>query len=297
MKPTAIALGYFDGVHIGHQKVIHTAKEIAQKNGWQSAVMTFDPHPAVVLGHMDEIPPITPLAVKEKEIEALGIDVMYIVRFTKEFSQLSPQEFIDHYIIDLAVKHVVAGFDYTYGRFGKGTMETIGTYSRGKFESTVIEKVEKDEMKISSSLIRKKIQEGSVESLPEYLGRYYQIEGTVITGDKRGRTIGFPTANISPSFLYLLPKKGVYAVRLKWKDIWYNGILNLGYVPTFYEHLSEPTIEVHLLDFDEDIYGEHVTLEWRKWLRDEKKFASVDDLVKQLNEDKKRGIEYFQFAI
>ena len=291
-----LALGYFDGVHLGHKRVILTARELANQKGYMSAVMTFHPHPAVVLSGKRETPAITPLPDKEKAIESLGIETLYIVRFDQTFSQLTPQQFIDQYIIGLSVKHVVAGYDFTYGRSGQGTMATIDRYSRGEFTHTTVEKVEKDGVKISSSLIRNLIEEGKVNMVPDFLGRHYQIKGTVVDGEKRGRTIGFPTANISPSSFYLLPRKGVYAVRVFTRGQWYNGILNLGYKPTFHRDLPEPTIEVHLIDFHQDIYGETVTLEWHTRIRDERKFHSIDDLVKQIQRDKEEVIHYFQLA-
>lgn len=296
-KDTVVALGYFDGVHLGHQTVIHTAKSIAVKNGWLTAVMTFHPHPAVVLGKAKRIPAITPLFEKEKIMKKLGVDILYIVAFNEAFSKLSPQQFVDEYLLNLSVKHVVAGFDYTYGRYGKGTMDTMPEHSRGKFQVTTIEKVEKNHAKVSSTLIRSLISEGNVEALPEYLGRYYEMTGDVVQGERRGRTIGFPTANLSVSPEYVLPKTGVYAVKVKYKDNIYNGILNLGYKPTFHEQLPEPTLEVHIFDFNQNIYGERLTIEWRKRLRDEKKFSSVDDLIKQIHEDKKAAETYFRFAI
>lgn len=296
-KSTVCALGYFDGVHLGHQKVIETAMTIAKQQQLQSAVMTFSPHPAVVLGKVDSIPAITPLKEKELAIEALGVDILYVVKFDDSFSKLTPQQFIDEYIIGLSIKHVVAGFDYTYGRFGKGTMETMAEQSRDQFDITTIKKVEKDSDKISSTSIRADIQAGQVESLPQTLGRYYRMAGTVVTGEKRGRTIGFPTANLKVSDEYVLPKEGVYAVRIRYENEWYNGMLNCGYKPTFHENREELTIEVHIFDFNQDIYGEQIIVEWRKRIRDEKKFTSVEELTKQLSADKQRVIQYFQFAI
>lgn len=297
LQDVVVALGYFDGVHLGHQKVIETAKKIAQKNGWLTAVMTFDPHPAVVLGKVEQIAAITPLEEKEKVMKDLGIDILYVVTFNEAFSQLTPEQFVEDYLIDLSVKHVVAGFDYTYGRFGKGTMATMPEHARGQFEVTTVQKVEKNNEKISSTLIRSLIREGHVEELPHYLGRYYVMNGTVVTGEKRGRTIGFPTANLSVSSEYAFPKKGVYAVKVIHKDKTFNGILNIGFKPTFHDHLPEPSIEVHILDFDQDIYGEQLTIEWHKRLRDEKKFNSVDELIAQIHKDKQEAETYFQFAI
>lgn len=297
LKEAVVALGYFDGVHLGHQKVIQTAKAIANENRWLTAVMTFHPHPAVVLGKVDRIPAITPLQEKEKVMKDLGIDILYVVTFNEAFSKLTPQQFVDEYVIGLSIKHVVAGFDYTYGRFGKGTMATMPEHARGQFEITTVQKVEKDNEKVSSTLIRSLINEGHVEQLPQYLGRFYEMSGTVITGEKRGRTIGFPTANLSVSPEYVFPKKGVYAVKVKYEERTYNGVLNIGYKPTFHEQLPEPSIEVHILDFDESIYGKQLTIQWRKRLRDEKKFNSAEELVAQIKKDKSEVEAYFQFAI
>lgn len=297
LKETVVALGYFDGVHLGHQKVIQTAKAIARKNQWQTAVMTFHPHPAVVLGKVDRIAAITPLREKEKVLKELGVDILYVVTFNQTFSKLTPQQFVDEYIISLSIRHVVAGFDYTYGRFGKGTMATMPEHARGQFEITTVQKVEKDNEKISSTLIRSFISEGYVEQLPKYLGRFYETSGIVVSGEKRGRTIGFPTANLSVSSEYVFPKKGVYAVKVTYEGRTYKGVLNIGYKPTFHKQLLKPSIEVHILDFNESIYGKNLTIEWRKRLRDEKKFNSIEELVEQIKKDKNEAEAYFQFAI
>lgn len=289
-----LALGYFDGIHFGHQEVIIEAKRIAEKRNLKSAVMTFDPHPSVVLGkNVQHVEYITPLADKEQIIENLGIDILYVIHFDREFANLSPQEFIDMYVIGLNVKHVVAGFDFTYGRFGKGNMETLPSHSKGEFTQTVIEKVMKEEEKISSTYIRESLRNGDVEVIPSLLGRYYTVKGTVIDGEKRGRTIGFPTANIKLTDEYIVPMLGVYAVRIKVGNTWYNGVCNIGYKPTFNDDVNNTTIEVHILDFNSQIYGEKVIVEWHVRLRSEKKFNNVQELIAQIGKDKQQALEYF----
>lgn len=294
MPPSVCALGYFDGVHLGHQKVILEAKQTAIKSGLKSAVMTFDPHPSVVLGKsIQHVEYISPLNDKIQLIEDLGIDYVFIVNFSLEFAHLLPQEFIDLYIIGLNIKHVVAGFDFSYGRMGKGTMETLPFHSRNQFSYTVISKLSNEGEKISSTLIRTFIAVGKMEKLPALLGRYYQTMGKVIHGDKRGRTIGFPTANIELKEDYLLPPLGVYAVKFHVKDKWYNGVCNIGYKPTFkLEKDNKPSIEVHIFDFDQDIYGQEVQVEWYKFIRKEQRFNGIDELVKQIQIDKDTSIEY-----
>lgn len=294
--PLAIALGYFDGVHLGHQKVILKAKAIAEEKGYKSAVMTFDPHPSVVLGKSTKhVEYITPLRDKIQTISELGIDFLYIVHFTKEFANLLPQEFVDQYLINLHAKHVVAGFDYTYGRMGKGTMETLTFHSRGKFDFTVVPKLAANNVKISSSLIRSMLSAGKMEEIPPILGAYYRTSGVVIHGDKRGRTIGFPTANVDLTDDYIIPPLGVYCVRIKVQGKWLEGVCNVGFKPTFNkELLKKPSIEVHIFDFDQDIYGQEVTVEWRLHLRKEQKFSGIDELVAQIEKDKQSALSYFE---
>jgi riboflavin kinase / FMN adenylyltransferase len=298
IPPLVMALGYFDGVHLGHQQVILGAKKIAEEKGFKSAVMSFDPHPSVVLGKsVQHIEYITPLGEKIRLIRELGIDYFFIIHFTEEFARLLPQEYVDHYLIDLNVRHVIAGFDYSYGRMGKGTMETLPFHSRQQFSFSVVEKLQYENEKISSTLIRNCIDEGLVEELPNFLGRFYTTSGEVIHGEKRGRTIGFPTANVDVRDDYLLPPTGVYAVkfiRVSTKQI-ANGVCNIGYKPTFHKEKSDkPSVEVFIFDFKDEIYGEKVTVEWHLRLRSEKKFSGVDELVAQIEKDKQNALEYFE---
>jgi riboflavin kinase/FMN adenylyltransferase len=295
LPPTVMALGYFDGIHLGHQEVIRTAVDIAAERGYKSAVMTFHPHPSVVLGKQKQhIRFITPLKKKEQLVAALGVDYLYVVEFTPTFAQLLPEQFVDQYIIGFHVKHVVAGFDFTYGRFGKGTMETMPLHARGQFTQTVIPKLTINGEKISSTYVRKLLQNGKVEQLPRLLGRFYEIEGTVVGGERRGRTIGFPTANIALNDDYLLPALGVYAVRAKIGSDVFPGVCNVGYKPTFHSNREGlPNIEVHIFHFEKDIYGETVTVEWHRRLRSEQKFASVAELIAQIQRDKEEAQRYF----
>ncbi len=290
-----LALGFFDGIHLGHQKVIGTAKEEASKRGWKSGVMTFDPHPKEVLRKGEQVDYLTPLKIKKAEIEKLNVDYLFVIHFTSSFAELTPQSFCDQYLIDLNVKHVVAGFDYTYGRLGKGTMETMPFHSRGEFTQTVVSKLNKKEEKISSTRVRNCIRQGDVTETCQLLGRSYETTGVVVKGDQRGRTIGFPTANVDKDSSYLLPKTGVYIVELEAADRWYHGMCNVGYKPTFHKKSDgDPTVEVHVFNFDGDLYGQTVKINWKKRIRDERPFSSVDDLIDQLNNDKVEALAYFE---
>ena len=293
----AMALGYFDGVHLGHQQVIKEAKKEAEAKGLKSAVMTFDPHPSVVLGksvqHMEYI---TPLDAKTRIIENLGVDYLFVVNFSIEFSSLLPQEFVDQYIIGLNVHHVVAGFDYSYGKMGKGNMETIQFHSRGKFDFTVVSKLStQEEEKVSSTLIRTFLRDGKVEEMPALLGRFYTTEGTVINGERRGRTIGFPTANVQMEDQYILPPTGVYAVRIQVEGAWHEAVCNVGYKPTFHkEKKDKPSVEVHIFKFNKEIYGESAVIEWHLRLRSERKFEGIQQLVAQIEKDKQEAMLHFE---
>ncbi|MFC4320136.1 bifunctional riboflavin kinase/FAD synthetase [Litchfieldia salsa] len=296
LPETSLALGYFDGVHLGHQQVIKTAIEKAKSEGYESAVMTFDPHPSVVLGRDKKINYyLTPLEEKQQLIADLGVERLYIVEFTQEFANLLPQEFVDQYIIELNVKHICAGFDFSYGKMGKGSMETMPFHSRNEFTQTTINKQTVfDEVKISSSFIRELVNKGEVEKLPFLLARPYSFRGVVVDGDKRGRTIGFPTANIRPNSDYLIPTTGVYAVKIRVNSTWYNGVCNIGYKPTFNHDEKVQSIEVHIFNFSEMIYGEEVIVEWYKRIRAEKKFNNITDLIKRIEQDKDEAITYFE---
>jgi riboflavin kinase / FMN adenylyltransferase len=293
MAPKVLALGFFDGVHLGHQKVINSAVQTAKLKGVEAAVMTFHPHPSAVLSNgKKEVSYLTPLQEKLNQIAALGVDECYVIEFDKEFAKLTPQQFVDQYIIALNTVHVVAGFDFSYGSLGRGTMETLPFHSREVFDQTEIGKVVKSDEKISSTLIRSLIIDGKVNKVVDYLGRFYEVKGSVIQGEQRGRKLGFPTANIKLEENYICPKNGVYCVELLIEGKWYKGVCNIGEKPTFHDAF-ERTVEVHILDFSGDIYGKTVNVKWFTRLRDEIKFSSIDHLKEQIKQDIMNTEQYF----
>lgn len=291
----SLAVGFFDGVHKGHQAVIKNAMEMAKQLNVESAVMTFDPHPSIVLGaRKEKVFYITPLQQKLDVLEEFGVENVFVVNFTSDFAKLSPEDFIQYFIKDLNVKHVTAGFDFSFGKFGKGNMETLKELSNGEYGVTVIDKQSDEEEKISSTRIRKYLQDGDMESAANLLGRAFEVPGIVVHGDKRGRTIGFPTANIQSTEGSFIPATGVYAVKILVQDKWYDGVCNVGYKPTFKNPDDKQlTIEVHILDFDKNIYGEEVKVGWYKRIRSEKKFDGIESLKTQIEKDKMEAIEYF----
>ncbi|RYL95299.1 bifunctional riboflavin kinase/FAD synthetase [Sporolactobacillus sp. THM7-4] len=291
-----IALGYFDGVHLGHQKVIQKAVEVAKEKGLASAVMTFYPHPSVVLTPSAKREDcLTPLNMKAELIEKLGVDILYFVRFDTYLSQLSPQDFVDNYLIRLHAKHVVAGFDFTFGRMAKGNMNNIESYSRSMFSYSVVPKVEMYGKKVSTTYIREKISQGAVDEAARMLGRPYRTEGVVVHGDKRGRKLGFPTANVESQEAFLLPLKGVYVVRLIVGGKALNGVCSIGTRPTFYDgENAKTTVEVYVLDFDGNLYDQSVSIDWYQRLRGELKFSGAEALIGQMEQDKADAARYFE---
>ena len=296
MQPYSLALGFFDGVHLGHQAVIATAKQEGDKRQIPTAVMTFDPHPSLVLGGRNEkVFYITLLQQKLQLFEEQGVDAVFVVHFTSDFAKLSPSEFVDTFIRALNIQHITAGFDFSFGAFGKGTMEDMRTLSKGDYGVTVVDKKADNVEKISSTRIRKLLQEGDMEAARILLGRPFEIKGIVVHGDKRGRTIGFPTANVQALEGVFIPASGVYAVRLNVQNNWYDGVCNVGYKPTFKDpNDKQLSIEVHILNFEKNIYGEEVKVAWFKRIRSERKFDGIEALKTQIEQDKEQAIQYLK---
>lgn len=292
---TVSAIGFFDGVHKGHQKVIKTAVEDAKLKNMESAVIIFHPHPSVVLKKgTQHVKYITPIREKKEVLQRLNVDRLYIIEFNKELSSMSPQDFIDHFIIGLNIRHLVAGFDYSYGHKGRGNMDVIHEHARGAFTHTAIDKVTLDEEKISSTKIRELLKTGKVQKANMLLGRPLTFHGIVIKGDQRGQEIGYPTANLQVNTDALLPKSGVYAVKVRYKNEVYEGMANIGTNPTFTADRKDLSIEVNIFDYNNDLYGEELLIEWHKYFREEEKFDGVEALINQISDDEKNIRHFFR---
>lgn len=295
LTETIAAIGFFDGIHRGHQKLIQSAITKAREEGKDSAVITFFPHPSVVLKKENSLTNyLTPIPEKQKILEGMGVDKLYLINFNQVLSKVEPEEFINHFIIGMNVKHLVAGFDFSYGYRGKGSMNTIKEHAKGEFNYTTIKPVKENEEKISSTLIRNHLINGCIQEANHLLGRSYRVRGVVVQGDKRGRTIGFPTANLKLNDDFFLPRVGVYAVAVHLNNKRLYGMANLGYKPTFKQKELKPSIEVNILDFNEDIYGEELVIEWLTYIREEKKFNGIEELVTQIKLDEKEIRTYLQ---
>ncbi|MFD2171305.1 bifunctional riboflavin kinase/FAD synthetase [Tumebacillus lipolyticus] len=283
--PSVMALGNFDGIHIGHQQLIRRAKELAASAGVPSSVLTFHPHPRQVLGKGGFAHLLTPFEEKMRVMQEFGVDIVYVVHFTLEFAALTAEDFVFRFLDRLHPQSVVVGFDYAFGRGGKSdTSQLKHLAEQIGIDVEIVGAVSRYGEKVSSTLIREKLSYSDVRLVQELLGRPYSIEGIVEHGDKRGRLLGFPTANLGSCEPYMLPRNGVYLVRVLAEDAWYAGVLNIGTKPTFHDS-HRRTLEVHLLNFEGDLYDQRVRLELLDYLRDEKKFFSVEELIQQIKAD------------
>ncbi|WP_201305377.1 bifunctional riboflavin kinase/FAD synthetase [Paenibacillus puerhi] len=284
-RPQVLAIGDFDGVHLGHREVIGRAVRRSRDLGAVSAIMTFHPHPRQVLGLDHYVRLLTPRWTKREVLSELGVDVTYMVDFNESFMRLTPEEFVEHMLIPLNLDTVYVGFDFRFGHRGSGTPDTLCELAKGRFAVEIVRPFHQGGEKVSSTRIRQCLQEGQAREAGELLGRPYELEGEIVHGDARGRTIGFPTANILLKDPYVLPANGVYAVRVRVRDRWYGGVMNIGVKPTFEGTLIHPTLEAHLFDFKDEIYGETVQVQLIDFIRPERKFGSVDELVAQIGQD------------
>lgn len=290
-RPLALATGYFDGIHLGHQALILEARRLAQEKNYASAVLSFNPNPLVTLGKMKEEKYLTSLNDRAKILEDLGIDYFLILDFNQETANMLPEDFVQKFMIDMHVKEVVCGFDFFFGRFGKGDGKFLKQYSQ-YFNVSIIDQVAEANQKISSTYIIQLLQNGDVQKANHLLTRPYHVQGKVIAGKQRGRLLGFPTANIAYG-AYYLPRFGVYGVRVKLHHQMYEGMCNIGLNPTFND-LKRPSIEVYIFDFKQEIYDETIDIYFYCFTRKEQPFASFQVLKEQLIQDEKEIRNYFR---
>ena len=283
-----VTVGTFDGVHIGHQKLLSTINNIAQVENGESILLTFSPHPRLILFPEDnDLKLLTTLDERIERLQKTGLDHLIIHPFTKDFSRITASE----YVSDILVKHLgvdklVIGYDHHFGRNREGNLEYLKKVSSDfNFDVVEIPAQEIDAVNVSSTKIRKALLEGDVDRANEFLGYEYGIDGTVVKGNKIGRTMGFPTANIKPLDKYkLVPGSGVYAVLFRIDDVWYKGMANIGTRPTVTDS-PKSVIEVNVLNFDGDLYDKKVRVVFVRRLRDEVKFENMASLTKQMEND------------
>jgi riboflavin kinase/FMN adenylyltransferase len=294
LENPVLTIGNFDGVHKGHLALFDQVKERAEVLGGQSVVMTFEPHPIKIVKPGNGPPLITPTQQKLRLIDAAGIDVILCIPFSKQFAAISARDFVEKILVGrIGIKEVVVGYDYTFGRDREGNIEFLKEMGRlFGFEVRVLGQVLIDQTPVSSTSIRNMVREGNLAEAKMLLGRDYQICGKVVKGKNRGgRLLGFPTANLE-LVDELTPKTGVYAVEVLIDDRAYYGLTNIGYNPTFEN--NQFSVETHVLDFSKDLLGETIRVNFIERLRDEKTFASIEDLAEQIGKDVIRARELFK---
>ncbi|WP_143885072.1 bifunctional riboflavin kinase/FAD synthetase [Chryseobacterium binzhouense] len=291
-KPLALSLGMFDGVHLGHKYIMDELKKAGSENNLETAVLTFWPHPRFVFNPNEDLKLLNTLEEKTLLMEKYGIGSLFLKEFDEEFRNLTGEEFVRQILIDrLNVKYLIIGYDHSFGKNKSGNFELLKKLSKElDFEVEQMEAINIHENNISSTKIRKALLEGDIIKANAMLGYHYSLSGTVVHGKKIGRTIGYPTANIETENIKLLPKKGAYIVEVFVKNQSYKGMLSIGTNPTV--NGEKLTVEVYILDFEEDIYDENITVKFRDFLHDEIKFEGIEKLVERLDDDKRLTKEF-----
>jgi riboflavin kinase/FMN adenylyltransferase len=292
-KNTVLTIGTFDGIHPGHIDIISRLVERSKEKGWRNLIVTFHPHPRAVLSNGYKIKLLTTQEEKNHLLKKHGVENLLVINFTKEFASNSAEDFINKYLVDgIGVSEIVIGYDHHFGKDRDGNVELLRKIgSNAGFSVTEVKPKLVDGEVVSSTRIRNAIESGNLQKANKLLGRHYSFSGTVVAGDKRGRELGFPTANIKLlSEEKLLPAIGIYAAVVIIESKKYFGLLSIGKRPTFYDE-GEVISEVYIYNFDREIYNCIITIELIERLRGEEKFSSADELIKQMNKDKENGLK------
>lgn len=299
LENAVVTSGTFDGVHVGHQRILKRLKEISLQSGGESVVLTFWPHPRMVVSEdSQDLQLLSTIDEKIELFESLGIQNLVIIPFTRAFSELTSEEFIQLVLVNkIHTKKLVIGYDHRFGRNREGSFEFLQKNCADYgFEVEEIPRQDIEDLAISSTRIRQALLSGQVGVAQDLLGRAYALSGTVVKGKQLGRTIGFPTANLHLHESYkLIPSNGVYIIKAHYQNQAFNAMLNIGVRPTV-DGVSR-TIEAHIFDFDKEIYGEDLKLELLSYLRPEQKFNGLDALVEQLHIDRQTSLQYFTTGI
>jgi riboflavin kinase/FMN adenylyltransferase len=293
-RPSAVTIGVFDGVHRGHQHLVALLCERARAEGLAAVALTFNPHPRTVLRPGSAITYLTSLEERVELLQALGLDAVGVLAFTSELAQLSPRDFLALLVDELQMRLLMVGPDFALGRNRSGTIGVMRQVGEELgFRVEVAPLLAEDGEKVGSSSVRQALSQGDVELVARLLGRPFSLRGPVVTGDRRGSRLGFPTANIAIGLDRALPEYGIYVTRAYVRETAHESCTSIGIRPTF-DVEPRPTVETFILDFDEDIYGQEMRIEVLERLRGELKFESADELVAQMHRDVEQARAYFR---
>ncbi len=292
---TVVTIGTFDGVHIGHQKIIEQVVTTAKQLGKKAVLLTFFPHPRMVLQQNASIELINTIDERAELLSKTGLDYLIIHPFSMEFSRLTALDFVRKVLVNqLHTSKLIIGYDHHFGKNREGNLEQLTEYSHlYNFEVEEIPAQDINDVAVSSTKIRKALSEKNIKTANKYLGYHFMLNGTVVNGKQLGGKIGFPTANLSIKEAYkLIPKTGVYVVKSKIDNTIVFGMMNIGFRPTL--EGKHQTIEIHFFDFNNDLYGQNLTIEVLYFLRDEEKFDSVEKLISQIKKDREIALNYIE---
>ena len=289
-KATIATIGTFDGIHIGHQKILNSLARFAKENSLKSVVITFDPHPRKVINKKNSIELINTIEEKKEKLKTLGIDYLIVQKFDEKFSETEANKFVEILKNNINIEKLIVGYDHRFGKNRNADINDLKKYGKElNFEVIEIDALEIEEVNISSTKIRSAIQDGNIRLANSYLGYNFFLSGEVVKGHSRGKELGFPTANLKIDEDKIIPKNGVYLVKSKidHQDIY--GMMNIGYNPTF--NNKSKKIETHFFNLNKNLYGKIIKIELLEYIREEKRFETVDDLIQRLKLDREKCLK------
>jgi len=287
---TITTIGTFDGIHIGHHKILNSLVRFAKENSLKSVVITFDPHPRKIINKINSIELINTIEEKKEKLKTLGIDYLIIQKFDEKFSETEANKFVEILKNNINIEKLIVGYDHRFGKNRNADINDLKKYGKElNFEVIEIDALEIEEVNISSTKIRSAIKDGNIRQANSYLGYNFFLGGEVVKGHSRGKELGFPTANLKIDEDKIIPKNGVYLVKSKidHQDIY--GMMNIGYNPTF--NNKSKKIETHFFNLNKNLYGKIIKIELLEYIREEKRFETVDDLIKRLKLDREKCLK------
>ena len=289
-KATIATIGTFDGIHIGHQKILNSLARFARENSLKSVVITFDPHPRKIINKKNSIGLINTIEEKKEKLKTLGIDYLIVQKFDEKFSETEANKFVEILKNNINIEKLIVGYDHRFGKNRNADINDLKKYGKElNFEVIEIDALEIEEVNISSTKIRSAIKDGNIRQANSYLGYNFFLGGEVVKGHSRGKELGFPTANLKIDEDKIIPKNGVYLVKSKidHQDVY--GMMNIGYNPTF--NNKSKKIETHFFNLNKNLYGKIIKIELLEYIREEKRFETVDDLIQRLKLDREKCLK------
>ena len=289
-KSTIATIGTFDGIHIGHQKILNSLARFAKENSLKSVVITFDPHPRKIINKKNSIGLINTIEEKKEKLKTLGINYLIVQKFDEKFSETEANKFVEILKNNINIEKLIVGYDHRFGKNRNADINDLKKYGKElNFEVIEIDALEIEEVNISSTKIRSAIKDGNIQLANSYLDYNFFLSGEVVKGHSRGKELGFPTANLKIDEDKIIPKNGVYLVKSKidHQDIY--GMMNIGYNPTF--NNKSKKIETHFFNLNKNLYGKIIKIELLEYIREEKRFETVDDLIQRLKLDREKCLK------